>query len=90
MKKFMVVLGMLFVLIVGAFAIANKPVDVDTINAARYEQVCEKIENRFGEDAVYKIEPQVTRNGIVDVYRVDVITVDGIDIDVTPMRCSFN
>ena len=79
MKKFMVILGIAFALIVGVFAIANKPVDAEAINAESYEMTCDEVENRYGDDVVYVIKPHVTRDDIVTVYRV--IVFDGATVD---------
>lgn len=89
MKKIMVVLGIAFALIVGVFAIANKPVDVDAVNTERYENVVDKIENIYGEDAVYEIKPQITRDGLVETYRVDVVDINGFDVDHIAYQASF-
>ena len=89
MKKIMIALGIAFALIVGVFAIVNKPVDVDAINAERYESVVDEIESVYGEDAVYQIKPQITRDGLVDAYLVDVVEIDGIAVNHVGYRASF-
>lgn len=70
MKKMFVAFGIAFALIVGVFAIVNTPVDAEALNAESYEMVCEKVDNEFVDSEDYEITPRITRNGIVESYKI--------------------
>ena len=72
MKKMFVAFGIAIAVLVGGFMMFNQPINADELNAQAYEQVVAGIEARYGEDADYKINPVITRDGVVERYRVRV------------------
>lgn len=69
MKKMVLVMGMVFVLFCATFMTGCKgEVDIDAINEEGYEMAIEKAHNLCGDDVT--IRPRVTRDGIVESYKV--------------------
>lgn len=77
MKKMFVAFGIAIAIFVAVFVMFNRPANPDELNAASYEQVADELEARYGEDVEYDIRPCVTRDDVVERYRVTITDEDG-------------